>query len=266
MTDDEAIDDSPDDAAGEGTQEGSAADEVAAGEVAERPSAEIAARARTRRELKRRVLVPLLVPLLSIAMVAVLAINISRVFIAGGKTGALIAATVVTIGILAGAAYVSAQPRLRSSSLTLIASSVVLLAVGAGLTTLGAAEEHGEGGGGGGYQQPEGEPTSTVSVAALATLAFDSTNPTTAAGIVEIDLTCDGCGSHTLLLDDSTYAGFKLSVPDGSTNGKLELPEGAFVFYCDIPGHREAGMEGTLTVTAAAAPAAESTTTSAPAG
>ena len=235
-----------------------------AGALVERTPADLAASAQTREQLRRRVVLPLLVPLLSIAMIAVLAINISRVFLAGGKTGALVAASVVTIGILGGAAFVSARPRMRSSSLTLVTSAVVLLAVGAGLTTLGASEDHGEEGGGGGYQEPEGDATSTVSVAALASLAFDPSNPTTAAGIVEITMTCDNCGDHTFLFDDSTYSGFELAVPDGPETGKVELPEGAFVFYCDIPGHREAGMEGTLTVTAAAG--GETTTTSAPAG
>ena len=259
MTDDETRSDDVADAAGAADPEDGADD--AGAQIVEQPSTEVVARARTRQELRRRLLLPLLVPLLSIAIVAVLTINVSRVFLAGGKTGALVAVSVVTISILVGAAYVSARPRLRSSSLTLIASAVVLLAVGAGLTTLGAAEEHGEEGGGGGYQPPEGEPTSTVSVAALVTNAFEPPNPTTTAGIVQIELTCDGCGSHTFLFDDSEYAGFELAVPDGTTTEKAELPEGAYVFYCSIPGHREDGMEGTLTVTPAAG--GETTTTSA---
>ena len=28
----------------------------------------------------------------------------------------------------------------------------------------------------------------------------------------------------------------------------LNLPAGTYTFYCNVPGHRAAGMEGTLTV------------------
>ena len=45
--------------------------------------------------------------------------------------------------------------------------------------------------------------------------------------------------------------GFELQVSgDGATDSKkIQLAKGKHVFYCTIPGHREAGMEGTLTTT-----------------
>jgi uncharacterized cupredoxin-like copper-binding protein len=36
---------------------------------------------------------------------------------------------------------------------------------------------------------------------------------------------------------------------DTSTFTIDNLPAGKYVFYCDVPGHRAAGMEGTLTAT-----------------
>jgi uncharacterized cupredoxin-like copper-binding protein len=38
---------------------------------------------------------------------------------------------------------------------------------------------------------------------------------------------------------------------------KLEIPElapGEYIFYCTVPGHREGGMEGDLTVAGGPAP------------
>ncbi len=53
--------------------------------------------------LKTRVLLPLLVPILSIVIVAVLVLNISRVFLAGDKDAALATGIFITLAILIGA-------------------------------------------------------------------------------------------------------------------------------------------------------------------
>lgn len=243
-------------------------DEPPAAEPAPQPSAgELTAPDPVREELRTRVVLPVLVPVLAIAGVAMLAVNISRVFLAGGKTGALVAVSVITLGILAGAAFLSSRPEMRTSSLTLVTSSVVLLAIGAGLTTLGAAQGHGEGDGGG-YQEPAGDPVATIETVAEGNLTFNPSTLTAPAGIIEIKLIL-GSGNHTLVFTDPEYSGFELAVPGGPDTLKVEVAEGAYDFYCSIGNHREAGMEGTLTVTpppAGADAPADSTTTTAPAG
>src|SRR6187401_695255 len=67
--------------------------------------------------LKTRILLPFLVPLVSIAIVAVLVLNISRVFLAGDKDAALIFGIILTLAILIGASLIAAAPKLRTSSL-----------------------------------------------------------------------------------------------------------------------------------------------------
>ena len=69
------------------------------------------------------------------------------------------------------------------------------------------------------------------------------TSATAKAGEVTIEHDNDGATTHTFVIDEHD---FKL-VDDDATD--IELAAGDYVFYCDVPGHREAGMEGTLTVT-----------------
>lgn len=56
------------------------------------------------------------------------------------------------------------------------------------------------------------------------------------AGVVEHDFTIDA-------LDVEIYA-----APGTTESEVIEFEAGTYEFYCSIPGHREAGMEGTLTV------------------
>lgn len=203
--------------------------------------------------VRDRLLLPLLLPVAAIAAIVLYVLNISRVFLAGGNGAAsVVAASLITVGILAGAAYISASPRLRSSTLTMTIATLLIVVVSAGLITLGPSEEHGEGEGGG-FDEPAGDPTSFLEVDALPSLKFQSDQFTVPGGILEITYVDQG-GSHTLLFDEQEFTGFKLAVPGGPEKGKVEIEEGEYTIYCDIPGHRAAGMEATLTVTAAAPP------------
>jgi hypothetical protein len=194
---------------------------------------------------------PLALPILSALAVLLWVLNISRAFIAGGKTGALVIVVIVTVAIMAGAALISAMPRMRTSSKLLIVAFAVALIVSAGIVTLGPSEDHGEAGGGG-FVEPTGKPVATVTVEAQpgAAIAFNADSFTTQAGINEIDYVL-GNGTHTLLVDVPVLAGFILVVGGSKTQdkGKVELEPGDYTIFCDVPGHRSAGMEADLEVT-----------------
>ena len=54
-------------------------------------------------------------------------------------------------------------------------------------------------------------------------------------------------GDHTFVINE---LGINIQTPAGKTTTVEFTPDkkGAFKYYCSIPGHREAGMEGTLVV------------------
>lgn len=198
-----------------------------------------------REAISTRVVLPFVLPVLSALAVALWVLNISRAFIAGGKTGALVIALIVTVGIMAGAAIASAAPRLQSSTLVLIVSAAVVLIVSAGFVSLGPSEGEGESEASG-YVEPSGPAVATLEVDALPSLKFQADEFTTEAGINEI-VYLDKGGTHTLLFEEPEFAGFKLQVPPDDS-GKIDLPAGTYTIFCDVPGHRAAGMEATLTV------------------
>src|SRR3954469_16888206 len=123
--------------------------------------------------LKTRVLLPILIPAISILIVAVLVLNISRVFLAGDKDAALAMGITITLAILIGASLIAAAPRLKTSSLAVILGAVFVLVSVAGLVSLGPSLNEGEGGGG--FQYSTKPATGSADVEALATLKFNST-------------------------------------------------------------------------------------------
>lgn len=96
---------------------------------------------------------------------------------------------------------------------------------------------------GGSTSAPEG----AITVVALDSLEFDQDAYEATAGEVTFVYENDGSLPHTLLVDGIDADEFKLSVGD-TDQGSVELEAGEYVLYCDVPGHREAGMEADLTV------------------
>jgi plastocyanin len=68
------------------------------------------------------------------------------------------------------------------------------------------------------------------------------------AGEVTISYKNDGAVEHTLMIDG--VDDFKLDVPSHGDvdEASVALDPGQYTIYCDIPGHRAAGMEATLQV------------------
>lgn len=79
-------------------------------------------------------------------------------------------------------------------------------------------------------------------------LAFDKTTLDASAGTVTIELTNDSSVPHNVEVEGNGVEEESDTVTGESTSLTVDLEPGTYEFYCAVPGHREAGMEGTLTI------------------
>jgi plastocyanin len=102
------------------------------------------------------------------------------------------------------------------------------------------------GGGDSGYQEPKGPAVAQLTFSAK-NFSYTPDNAGAPAGIIGITLKSTS-GGHDLVIEG--VPGFKLTTPgSGDTDsGKVKLKKGKYTFYCSLPGHRAAGMVGTLTI------------------
>ncbi|MGD9737035.1 MAG: plastocyanin/azurin family copper-binding protein [Solirubrobacterales bacterium] len=155
-----------------------------------------------------------------------------------------------------------------AAALALILAALTLAACGGGggdttsvtaEETGGAAAESEAGGEGGaaaeGEAEAEGGTAGTAKAIAIEAnpegqLAYEQQEVTAKAGEDTIDFTNQSSVPHDVSIEDSagkTIAQTEI-VSEGSASATADLEPGTYTFYCSVPGHRQAGMEGTLVV------------------
>ena len=80
---------------------------------------------------------------------------------------------------------------------------------------------------------------------------FNPSDPTLNHGDVTFRLTNDGQQPHSLEIEDVNGQDQELESdvqPGDSNTLTVNLPSGKYEFYCPVPGHKELGMEGEITV------------------
>lgn len=93
-------------------------------------------------------------------------------------------------------------------------------------------------------------PGGTLQLAADPTnIAYDKTSLTSKPGKVTIDFNNPSAISHDVVIEEgSTEIAKSDLIAEAETSVSADLAPGTYTFYCSVPGHAEAGMEGTLTV------------------
>lgn len=112
---------------------------------------------------------------------------------------------------------------------------------GAGKEETSEGGKEAEGGSGGSLKveaNPEGN------------LEFVQKSLTAKAGTDTLEFTNESPVPHDVKIENSKgeEVGGTEIVSEGSESASVELEPGTYTFFCSIPGHRQAGMEGTLTV------------------
>ncbi len=80
-------------------------------------------------------------------------------------------------------------------------------------------------------------------------IAFDTTKLSAKAGEVTIDFDNPSALEHDVAIEQSgKQIAISETIAKGKTSVSADLQPGTYTFLCTVPGHAEAGMEGTLTV------------------
>jgi uncharacterized cupredoxin-like copper-binding protein len=116
----------------------------------------------------------------------------------------------------------------------------------------GAAESNAGEGGSKSGEEGSGGGAATLSFEAdpSGALAYTAKSASTEGGEVTVDFKNPQPVGHDVAIESSggEVVGETELVTEGSSSAVVNLKPGKYTFFCTVPGHREAGMEGTLTV------------------
>lgn len=148
----------------------------------------------------------------------------------------------------------------------LLPTLAAVAAAGALVAGCGSGSDSSSGGGGNGYGGGTSAPAAKTTAASAPAAAGDSLKlkAVEANGLSFDPKTLQAkAGTVTLTLDNPSGDSQPHAIavegngidkdgetaqPGGTSKVSLDLKPGKYTFYCPVPGHRQAGMEGTLTV------------------
>ena len=140
--------------------------------------------------------------------------------------------------------------------LALVLASIALVACGDDdsdtPTTTGGGSDTTSATAGSGKQESSGGGASTLDFEAdpAGGLAYTTTEATAKAGKVTINFNNPQPLTHDVDIEDASgkeVAETEL-IAEAEDSTTANLKAGTYTFFCSVPGHREGGMEGTLTV------------------
>lgn len=128
--------------------------------------------------------------------------------------------------------------------LALVLAAITLVACGGGSSSNSSSA------GGESEGKSAGGPSTLEIAAASSGFAYSSNTATASAGEVTVHFDNPQPLEHDVAIEDSSgkVVGQTEVITEGEDSAVVNLKPGTYTFFCTVPGHREAGMEGTLTV------------------
>ena len=120
-------------------------------------------------------------------------------------------------------------------------------AIAAALVVGAIAACGGSSSGGGSYVPPSGKVVDSVTVES-GNLYYKPKAVVTKVGNVRITLKNAETGSHNLVIEGIPRFELQVNGKGSKDTNVVALKSGNYTFYCTLPGHRSAGMQGEIVV------------------
>jgi plastocyanin len=203
-----------------------------------------------RDDLRERFFTPFVLPVTIIGVLLVVGVSLSRILLTVSALGAAFVALLAAGYVLAMAFYVEAHKRITARALGIALAIGLIGLVGAGAVAAAAGmrpleEEHGGEGG----EAADGEGgASNEPVFVAIDIAYESAPSELPVGDIDLTLENDGAIEHNVTIEELGDERVLDAVGGETDEATVALEAGEYTYYCSVTGHREAGMEGTLTV------------------
>lgn len=205
-------------------------------------------------DFRQRVLLPVALPFGALLAIVIVAFSLSRVLLSVTHTIAVVVALGAAGYVLFVAFMIERRPRISSRGLAVGTTLALLAVIGAGAVGMAA----------GAYEEPEAvaegpaveEGGATVDeippdapgvFAAGQQLVYTEAPAELPAGENEIYLQLESL-PHNVVFEEISDDPVVEGEAPGIYLGTVTLEPGTYTYYCSIAGHRQAGMEGELTV------------------
>jgi plastocyanin len=212
------------------------------------------------KDFRERVFLPLMLPLGVVLVILLVAGSLSRVLLAVPEAISTFTALLAAGYVLLVSGLVASRPRISSSALGVgvVVGLVAVVAAGAVGANAGIRDLHGEDHAAEeGEEAAEGEEAGEgeggeipedAHVFVAVDIDYSDAPDTIPSGPVTIAIDNQGAIHHDVAFDE--LGGEIIAEADGGQVGvgEVTLEPGTYTYFCTVPGHRPAGMEGTLQV------------------
>ena len=198
------------------------------------------------KKLREKVLIPFAIPVAAILVILIAVLNFSVILLAleerASRTLATVVAMLAAAAVLIGAAHFARDQDGSSRSLTALATMGLILVLGGsvGAAALDEARET--------RPPPVDLGPPDITITAGPGLTFQEKLLKTHPGRIVVQYVDADTLPHTMLFDGIDGFELKVNSKGETAKGVVKLDPGNYLYYCSIPGHEEAGMDGFLTV------------------